>query len=544
MKLFTIFLSATMAAMGLQGAAEDTHDAVFSDFSYHVTAPDTTAGAGSPMIAGCYPDPSIVRVEDDYFLVNSSFAFFPGVPIWHSTDLKNWERLGYVLNRREQLDLPDGLRISGGIYAPDLSYNPRNGLFYMITTLVDNGGNFYVTCTDPLIGDWSDPVWLPEVGGIDPSILFDTDGRGYIVNNDAPEGEPLYEGHRAIHIHDFDWRHGKVEGKSKVIVDGGVNISDKPVWIEGPHLYHIGDKYFLMCAEGGTGPDHREVIFSSDSPKGPFEPCAINPILTQRDLSPARPDPVTCAGHADLVEDKDGNWWSVFLGVRPYNAAGHDIMGRETYIHPVKWTDGQPVITEPGEILSPKSQQERQSALWTADGLVKEAFFIRNPQPDFYTVDSAGTLRLKALLTGITDRKSPAAIGLWATENAFEITTTLKEFLPVSPDHIAGLVLFQDDNCNILLGKSLDTDGTPCVKLVARSKGAITHIASHRLRSHLSQLRLKIVADGKGEYRFFAAENAEEYAPVGTPVPASNLSTSTAGNFTGTMVGVYASAKK
>lgn len=544
MKLIPTFLAASLCALPLHASAEGHHEAVFTDFSYHVTSPEATSSTGTPLLAGCYPDPSIVRVEDDYFLVNSSFAFFPGVPIWHSTDLKNWERLGSVLSRPSQLDLPHGLRISGGIYAPDISYNPRNGLYYMITTLVDNGGNFYVTCTDPLAGDWSDPVWLPEVGGIDPSILFDTDGNAYIVNNDSPEGEPLYDGHRAIHIHDFDWRRGKVTGESKVIVNGGVNIEEKPVWIEGPHLYHIGEKYFLMCAEGGTGPDHREVIFQADTPKGPFRPCDINPILTQRDLSPSRPNPITCAGHADLVEDKDGNWWSVFLGVRPYNTGGHDIMGRETYLHPVKWVNGQPVITEAGEILLPKSQQERQSALWNVDGVVKEAFFIRNPQPDFFTVDSTATLHLKAIPVNITDRKSPSAIGIWATENAFEITSTLKEFLPASPDDIAGLLLFQDDGCNILLGRSLDSNGSPCVKLIARSKGAITHIATNPLRSHISQLKLKVTADGKGAYHFFAAEDDGEYVPVGTPVPASNISTSTAGNFTGTMVGVYASAKK
>lgn len=277
-------LAAAVAAVSCSEGDEEQF-AVFSDFNYRVVMANSDEVASpdwAPLLPGCYPDPSVVRVGDDYYLVNSSFAFFPGVPIWHSTDLRNWERLGYVLNRREQLDLPDSLRVSGGIYAPDISYNPANETFYMITTLVDNGGTFYVTTTDPKSGQWSDPVWLPEVGGIDPSILFDTDGKAYIVNNDSPEGGALYEGHRAIRIHDFDWESGKVTGESTEIVNGGVDMSKKPVWVEGPHLYHIGNKYFLMCAEGGTGPDHSEVMFESDNPKGPFKPCKINPILTQR----------------------------------------------------------------------------------------------------------------------------------------------------------------------------------------------------------------------------------------------------------------------
>ena len=186
MKAFFLKTAVVLLAGAAVAACDGDREApvaVFSDFSYSVTLPDGDEVASpdwAPLLPGCYPDPSVVRVGDDYYMVNSSFAFYPGVPLWHSTDLRNWERLGYVLNRREQLDLPDSLRISGGIYAPDISYNPHNGTFYMITTLVDNGGNFYVTTTDPKKGEWSDPVWLPKVGGIDPSFLFDQIGRAHV----------------------------------------------------------------------------------------------------------------------------------------------------------------------------------------------------------------------------------------------------------------------------------------------------------------------------------------------------------------------------
>lgn len=543
--LSLVVLSGILSVTSACSENDDPVIAVFSDFSYHVTMPDGDEVASpdwAPVLPGCYPDPSVVRVDDDYYMVNSSFAFFPGVPIWHSTDLRNWERLGYVLNRREQLDLPDSLRISGGIYAPDISYNPANETFYMITTLVDNGGTFYVTTKDPKEGRWSDPVWLPEVGGIDPSILFDTDGKAYIVNNDSPEGEPLYDGHRAIHIHDFDWENNRVTGKPEMIVNGGVNLAEKPIWIEGPHLYNIGGRYFLMCAEGGTGPQHSEVIFESTGPKGPFKPCRINPILTQRDLDPSRPDPVTCTGHADLVEDKDGKWWAVYLGVRPYDDKGNDIMGRETFMHRVEWKSGQPVIAGRDEVLSGRPQREFESELWADGKLSPYAFFVRNPQGDFYGISDEGGLNLVASEIALADRKSPSAIGMWATEKAFEVETTLDEFSPVTSADIAGLLLFQDDECNVVFGKTVNSYGDNVVRVIARSKKDRREEFEAPLADASSPLKLRITADGKGSYSFAFAEGESEWQNMSRTVDASMLSTATAGNFTGTMVGVYASS--
>lgn len=539
-------LAAAVAAVSCSEGDEEQF-AVFSDFNYRVVMANGDEVASpdwAPLLPGCYPDPSVVRVGDDYYLVNSSFAFFPGVPIWHSTDLRNWERLGYVLNRREQLDLPDSLRVSGGIYAPDISYNPANETFYMITTLVDNGGTFYVTTTDPKSGQWSDPVWLPEVGGIDPSILFDTDGKAYIVNNDSPEGGALYEGHRAIRIHDFDWESGKVTGESMEIVNGGVDMSKKPVWVEGPHLYHIGNKYFLMCAEGGTGPDHSEVMFESDNPKGPFKPCKINPILTQRGLDPKRPDPVTCTGHADLIEDKDGKWWAVYLGVRPYCPEGHDIMGRETFIHPVSWQGGQPVIAAADEIIAGRPQREYESSLWADGKLSPCAFFIRNPQSDFYGIQEDGSLSLKASVIELADKKSPSAIGMWVTENAFEASVTLDEYTPLSQAEIAGLLLYQDDECNVVFGKTVNSYGDTVVRVIARSKNNYRSEFEAPLNDTTDPLRLRITADGKGVYSFSYAETDADWKPMSQTVDASLLSTSTAGNFTGTMLGLYASSSE
>ncbi|MBQ8672751.1 MAG: endo-1,4-beta-xylanase [Bacteroides sp.] len=501
-------------------------------------------GINNPLLPGCYPDPSICRVGNDYYLVNSSFAYYPAIPIWHSTDLKSWKQLGYVLNRPEQLTLKEGLRMSGGIYAPDIKYNPHNGLFYVITTDVDGGGNFFVTTDDPKKGEWSNPTFLPQVGGIDPGLLFDEDGKAYIVNNDAPAGEPEYNGHRAIWIREFDWKSGTTKGSAKVLVDGGVDKAEQPSWIEGPHLYHIDGDYFLMCAEGGTGDEHREVIFKSSSPWGPFKPCSINPILTQMDQAADRPNPVTCTGHADLVQSPDGQWYSVFLGVRPYRN-GHDVMGRETFLLPVSWQEGQPVILKAGETLTYGRHDMAPTPLWTAQGLSPEAFFIRTPSHRWYTIHPDGSLSLQARNVKLNEWKQPSAIGRWVTSKHLQAETALA-FRPESQEEFAGLILFQNDGCNILCGKTTDQEGNPCLKLQAYRKGKLHSTATVALseKENRETIHLKVKGDKEANYTFaYSFSPDDEWITIGQPLSADLLSTRTAGGFTGTMVGIYATGE-
>lgn len=530
--------------------------ATFDTFTYSVengtesdVRNDSTSGSRSvnPLLPGCYPDPSICRAGNDYYLVNSSFAFYPGIPIWHSTNLKDWTQLGYVLNRPSQLPLKDGLRISGGIYAPDIKYNPHNKLFYVITTAVDGGGNFFVTTDDPKKGEWSDPVFLPEVGGIDPGFLFDEDGKAYIVNNDAPAGKPEYSGHRAIWIREFDWKNNRTAGEQKVIIDGGVDKSQHPSWIEGPHLYHINGTYYLMAAEGGTGPNHCEVIFSASSPFGPFKPCGTNPILTQRDLPQDRPNPVTCTGHADLVQTPAGDWYAVFLAVRPYRD-GHDVMGRETYLLPVDWKDGQPIILPAGETLHYTNRSLAPTPLWTSNGLADEAFFIRTPQSSYYEIGKNGKLTLTARSIGINDRRQPSVIGRWITNNEFDAQTAVN-FLPTDPEDFAGIILFHNDECNIRFGKALDEQGKPCLKLIAYSMDKLNTETEIPLRESDADKKIYLKVTGNepqtaGEsvyYTFsYSFSPKTDWVQAGEPVSADLLSTQTAGGFTGTMVGIYA----
>ncbi|MEY4489989.1 MAG: hypothetical protein RIQ79_2497, partial [Verrucomicrobiota bacterium] len=262
--------------------------AEFSSFSYEghdplfEHAPVKSNDFYNPILAGFYPDPSICRVGEDFYLINSSFSYYPGVPIFHSRDLVNWTQLGHVLDRPSQLDL-DGLPVSSGIFAPAITWH--DGLFYMITTTIRGIGNFYVTATNAA-GPWSEPQRL-KFDGIDPSFFFDDDGKAYVVHNGSPpDNQPLYNGHRAIWLWEFDPATKAVKN-GRILVNGGVDISKQPVWIEGPHIFKRNGFYYLTCAEGGTGPDHSQVVFRTRSLSEPFVPGSQNPILTQRDLDPA-----------------------------------------------------------------------------------------------------------------------------------------------------------------------------------------------------------------------------------------------------------------
>ena len=289
---------------------------------------DIMESYSNPILAGFYPDPSICRVGEDYYIVNSTFAYYPGIPIFHSKDLVDWQQIGHVLDRPEQLNL-DGLGVSRGVFAPTICY--YNGIYYVTNTLVDGGGNFVVTAEDP-VGPWSNLVWLPDVVGIDPSLFFDDDGTCYIIyNGEPPENKSLYDGHRALWMYEFDKKAKKTIGKKYLIVNGGTDISKKPIWIEGPHIFKKEGYYYLIAAEGGTGYEHAEVVFRSKRVKGPYESYQKNPILTQRHLNPNRKNPVTCTGHADFVETPNGEWWAVFLGCRPYEHNFYNNRTRNIY---------------------------------------------------------------------------------------------------------------------------------------------------------------------------------------------------------------------
>ena len=504
----------------------------------------------NPILAGFYPDPSITRAGDDYFLVTSSFSYFPGIPIFKSRDLVHWTQIGHVLDRPTQLDL-DGRGISEGIYAPTIRYN--KGTFYLITTCSYCGGNFIVTATNPA-GPWSEPIWLRDFDGIDPSIFFDDDGRTYIVNNGPPAERPRYEGHRAIWMQEYDVGARRMVGPRHVIVNGGVDISKKPIWIEAPHILKVDGKYYLICAEGGTAGQHSEVVFRSDSVSGPYVPYDKNPILTQRHLSPDRKAPITSTGHADFVQTPRGEWWSVFLGVRPY---GPDLtnIGRETFMLPVHWQNGWPVILEdtatvPYTHRAPNLSPDAVGSTPTSGNFhVRDDFrsqtlkpeweMIRTPRERWYDVGSSG-LTIRARDVDIGAKGQPSFIGR-RQQHAVASVSTLMHYTPMHARDAAGVVAFQSDSFYYFLGETLH-DGKRVVRLTRRAgtkdrNGVV--IAEAPLAARTESLYLKIDARG-AKYDFSYAESANAWRSLARDVDGTILSTHVAGGFVGTMLGMYA----
>ncbi|MDX3773394.1 glycoside hydrolase family 43 protein [Chromatiaceae bacterium AAb-1] len=503
----------------------------------------------NPVLAGFFPDPSITRNGDDYYLTVSSFAYTPGLPILHSRDLVNWQLIGYALTRPSQLDMSD-LQISRGIFAPTLRYH--DGTFYLITTVVDRGGNFLLTATNPA-GPWSDPIWLPEVQGIDPDIFFDDDGRVYIAHNGDAPGEPLYEGHKAIWLWQYDPQSQKVLPDSQqLLVNGGVDLSTKPIWIEAPHLYKHDGWYYLLCAEGGTADQHSAVIFRSRSLPEPFVPYSGNPILTQRDLAPERPDPITTAGHADFVQLPDGQWWAVFLASRAYQQRYFNT-GRETFLLPVSWQDGWPHILTAGQTIpyrrsapqgleiSPAATTLTGNFNWRDDfsstTLNPHWNLLREFDQSWLKLDGQ-QLSLTPAATRLDSLLQPAFIGRRQQHMHFDASTSLS--LPPfghNRQFSAGIAAFQNEQHHYYLGVRAHSGGIELF-LEQAFAGAPQQIASQPLPASPEPLRLKI-SGRAGTISFYYALGNNDWQAVAGPQDAMLLSTQAAGGFVGTMLGLH-----
>ena len=516
----------------------------------------------TPILQGCYPDPSITRKGNDFYLVVSSFVMTPGVPIFHSNDLVNWRQIGHVLDRATQLKVQDA-RISAGIYAPMITYNPRNETFYMITTHIAAGlGNIIVKTKDPAKG-WSDPVKL-NFDGIDPSIFFDEDGKAYIVHNDAPDrGKELYEGHRIIKIWEYDVEKDQViSGTDKMIVDGGVDLTQKPIWIEAPHIYKKNGRYYLMCAEGGTADWHSEVIFVSDHPKGPYTPAGNNPILTQRYLSKERKNRVEWSGHADLTEGFDGKHYGVFLAIRP-NEKGRVNTGRETFMLPVDWSGDFPVFENGLVPLSPTLKMPKGVVNKTGqDGFFPNGNFtfienfksekldyrwigVRGWREDFVSLTKDG-LKINPFKVSIKEMKPTSTLFFRQQHKSFEATVTI-DYKPASASELAGLVCYQSEAFNYVFGITRKGNDTYIVLERNERKGQSrdaeilsTIIATEKIDVG-KPVKLQVKAQGD-DYRFNFSTTGNDFKNLGGTVSGDILSTEIAGGFTGSLIGLYATS--
>lgn len=486
----------------------------------------------NPIIEGFSPDPSVCAVGEDFYLVTSSFGYFPGVPIYHSKDMVNWQQIGNVLDRESQLNLDDA-GSSRGIFAPTIRYH--DGIFYMITTNVTYGGNFVVTATDPA-GPWSEPYYLEGAIGIDPSLFFDEDGRCYYCGTRPNPTGVTHNGDWEVWLQELDLNTMQLTGVSTKIWKGAMR---NVIWPEAPHIYRKDDYYYVMIAEGGTGPNHSVTIARSEKIDGPYIGFANNPILTHRHLGSAFP--VQNVGHGDLVETPDGQWFMVLLASRKFEGSSN--LGRETFLAEVIWEDGWPVVNpgigrllEEQEIKLPLVPVEEKTDYHLND-IHREFLFIRNPDMSHYDTDAReGWIRMTPTAGRFKDEKgSPTYIGLRQPSLWFEYTAALD--IQLTDGGEAGIAVIQGENHTLKLAVHAK-DSEKVVQVITTIDGEEKVHGETTVTA--SELELKFIGEGQKVKGVVLADGKE--IVVAENVATHYLSTELAGGFVGCTVGIYTSS--
>ena len=484
----------------------------------------------NPILKGFHPDPSVCRVGEDYYLVNSTFEYFPGLPVFKSRDLVNWEQIGYVLDRPDQLKL-DGCASSAGLYAPSIRYH--DGVFYVVCTNTTHGGNFVVTATDPA-GPWSEPHFL-GTPGIDPCLLFDDDGKAYYVGQ-CGRTPSEYGGDCVIYVQEFDYKNLCVVGERTIVWDGALKRS---FWAEGPRLYKIFDTYYLMIAEGGTWHNHSVTMARSKNVLGPYAPCMRNPIVTHRHLGDDYP--LVNIGHADLIETQTDEWWMVAHGCRQIDGH-HCNLGRETVLAHVEWDGDRWPVVNPGFGIF-KESNERMPDLpltptpaapdketFASECLPLDFMTVRTPRAPFYSLRKPG-LRLQAKAASPDDRDQVSLLCRRVCDRSFSAATMLHRTGGEADG--AGLILMQKNTHYFALSLH---EGFVRFTSVIGDKREVVEQPYDGDTVYLS-------VEGRGQdYSFYFGANEGEKRPLIEHVDARGLSTESATSFTGLTVGLFASA--
>lgn len=484
--------------------------------------------ATNPILPGFYPDPSICAVGDDFYLVNSTFAYFPGIPIMHSKDLAHWEQIGNACDRESQLPLGDTGH-SRGLFAPTIRYH--EGTFYIICTNVSYGGNFIITAQNPA-GPWSEPHYIEGADGIDPSLFFDEDGTCYYIGTHPNPAGCQYDGDWYIWIQELDIENMKLVGEVHNVWNGAMrNI----IWPEGPHLYKIGEYYYIMHAEGGTGPDHAVTVCRSKNVYGPYENNFCNPILTHRHLG--RKYPICYVGHADLVKTINDEWYMVMLAVRPLE--GYTTMGRETFLARVEWENDWPVVnpgvgrlTDTVEINLPKwttyTAESNEYVFSTMGQLPPEFMVLRNADKSHYSLEKGKGLLMLFDTHTLKEQASPSYLALRQKHHHF-MAKALLDVSNLSEDKRAGIAYVQNNLYNL----RVEVNGK-MAEVILCEKGTDRRVISMPLQGS-NPLEVSLEVDGLSAAVIIEGQKSPE-------VDIRTLSTEAAGGFTGCTVGLYAVA--
>jgi xylan 1,4-beta-xylosidase len=479
-----------------------------------ITDPKEPVTYHNPVIPGFFSDPSVCRAGEDYYLVNSTFEYFPGVPVFHSKDLVNWEMIGYCIDRATQL--PGDLNI----FATTIRYH--DSTFYMITTNITGGGNFYVTATNPA-GPWSDPIFI-KAQGIDPDLFFDEDGRVYVISS-------------TFELYEIDIKTGNFITEGLRVWNGTGGR-----YAEGPHIYKKDGFYFLMAAEGGTEEAHSETIARSKDIWGPYNDNPANPILAHANAA-GQGNPIQGVGHADIVQAHDGSRWIVFHGYRTVGDGVHHILGRETCLAPVTWPrNGWPVVNGNGTVtvdmtcptlpLKPFPAKPARIG-FDSDKLPLEWNYLRYPVTANYSLAARkGYLTLAGSEQTIEDRKSPTFVGRRIQDMYFTASTEV-EFTPNKANEEAGMILLNNGAHFDLLIKQKNGKRV----LVSRLRFGVVVHESPEVVLKPGPVKLAISCN-RSFFTFSYAQSDEAFKEI-EKVNSKFLSSETAGGFTGVYVGLY-----
>ncbi|MDD7984649.1 glycoside hydrolase family 43 protein [Lentisphaera marina] len=481
----------------------------------------------NPILPGFYPDPSVCRVGDTFYMVTSTFEYFPGVPIFKSKNLIDWEQVGHCLTRQSQLDLIN-CKASGGIYAPTIRYH--EGLFYMVTTDTTGIGNFYVTAEDPA-GDWSDPIKVPQ-GGIDPSLFWDDDGKCYFASNYLH-----WNNRQGVYLREMNPKTGELLGDEPTFMWGGTGGK----YPEAPHTYKKNNWYYLIIAEGGTEFTHAVTMARAKEITGPYEPCPHNPILSHRGSSL----PIQSTGHAELFEDQNGQWWMVCLGVRHSQYPFIHHLGRETYLAPVNWDGEWPQIQ--GDFLQlcmdvPQllpAPVAKQNKFEYTDNFADHELdlgwnFRRNPIPGSWSLESQG-LRLKCLKPALDSNHQLSWIG--RRQQHFDSQTEINmSFDPKNLEEAGLSVGMNENHWHAIAIHAIDGKRFITLK---RALGSIRLEVNSVQIPAGGEVKLKIISNDI--WYIFSAEIQGKTYELGQ-AEVRHIATEVAGGFTGVYTALYASS--
>lgn len=500
----------------------------------------------NPILPGFHPDPSICRVGDDYYLVTSSFEYFPAIPIFHSKNLIDWEQIGYCITNSDWLPLMHGVPNCSGIYAPTIRYH--KGRYYVICTNVSTSetkeqgyGNFIVSTEDPYKG-WSKPVFI-DCPGIDPSLFFGENGKVYYCGTE-----------RNIYLCEINPDTGEVLSGKKYIWQGTGGTCP-----EGPHIYQKDGWYYLMIAEGGTEYGHMVTMARSKEIWGPYESCPNNPILTNRSTGRS----IMAVGHADLIEDKNQNWWAVCLCNRPISYPPKHNLGRETSLVPVSWDkDGWPsmgnngIVEEVVEIKEIEVEQQqkkedvskgcRKNRIPKTEEVYeyREDFktgelslrwnYLYNPNQNYISCTNEKGLSLTGMSATLSDADTSTFVGCRQEHHRCRVSTRM-EFAPMSEGEEAGIAVYLNRNHHYEL--AIIRKGGQNNLMLRRKIGTLWNIEC-QIPWEMAAVYLKIEAS-KTEYAFFYSSDGENYLKAGSGETAY-LTTEVGGGFTGNYFALYA----